>query len=253
MKAFLQKAFVSLLFVLVSFNSYAETTSQKITIMTEVYPPFNMEIDGKLTGISVDVLDAMLELLNTGQTREDIILSNWSRAYTMAEKRKNHMVFSTTRTSQRESLFKWVGPVSKITIGIIAPKEKGIVINKFSDLNQYRIGTVLKDIGEQTLLEGGILKKQIHSISGKNSIDLSFKKMENDRIDLFAYATKGAMYEAKVKGHDVNDFEVIYTVKEGDLYYAFNKETSDEIITQWQNALDAVKANGLYDEIVKRY
>ncbi len=253
MNSLFRKLLVTFIFLLASLNSSAEKNTSKITIMTEVYPPYNMKVDGQLKGISVDVLEAMLKLLNTGQTKDDFILSNWSRAYSMAEKRNNHMVFSTTRTPQREPLFKWVGPITKTTIGIIAPKKNHIVIKNLADLNQYRVGTVLKDIGEQILLASGVNEKQLHSISGKNAIDLSFKKMKNNRIDMFAYELNAASYEAKAKGHNLDDFEAIYTLKEGELYYAFNKNTDDEIIIQWQNALDAVKKNGLYKAIINKY
>ncbi len=254
---FLKKAvlvFVMLLAVVViSFTCHAADNDTKITMMTEVYPPYNMQVDGRLEGISVDILEGILKILETGQTRDDVILTNWSRAYSMAVKKKNHMVFSTTRTALRDSLFKWVGPIIKTTISVIAPKEKAIVINTLSDLNQYRIGTVLKDVGEQILFASGIDKKQIHSIGGKNAIDLSFKKMENNRIDMFAYEVNVARYEAKRKGYNMADFEVVYTLKEGELYYAFNRGTDDEIIAQWQSALDTLKANGFYNKILDKY
>jgi len=249
----LTKYIIVLSLIFAPLAGYAGDNPAKITMLTEVYPPYNMEVDGKLQGITVDILEAMLAILNTGQTREDFILTNWSRAYSMAEKRKNHMVFGTTRTEKREPLFKWVGPITTTTIGIIAPKNKDIVIDKVSDLNQFRIGTVLKDIGEQILLESGIEKKQLSAVSGKNAIDLSFKKMENDRIDLFAYEVNVAIYDAKLKGHNEDDFEVIYTLKEGELYYAFNNATDDRIIAQWQDALDTLKENGLYKKIIERY
>ena len=253
MNQYFKNIFFSFVFVLIANNGYAEENYAKIIMMTEVYPPYNMEVDGRLQGITVDILEAMLEILDTGQTREDFILTNWSRAYSMAEKRKNHMVFGTTRTVTREPFFKWVGPITTTTIGIIAPKDKNIVIEKLSDLNQFRIGTVLKDIGEQILLESGIEKKQLSAVSGKNAIDLSFKKMQNDRIDLFAYEVNVAIYDAKLKGHNVDDFEVIYTLKEGELYYAFNNATDDKIIAEWQKALDTIKENGLYQKIIERY
>ena len=253
MNLILTKYIIVLSLIFAPLAGYAGDNAAKITMLTEVGPPYNMEVDGRLQGIAVDILEAMLAILDTGQTREDFILTNWSRAYSMAEKRKNHMVFSTTRTEKRESLFKWVGPIATTTIGIIAPKDKNIVIDKLSDLNQFRVGTVLKDIGEQILLESGIEKKQLSAVSGGNAIDLSFKKMENDRIDLFAYEVNVAIYAAKLKGHNVDNFEVIYTLKEGELYYAFNNATDDRIIGQWQNALDTIKESELYQKIIERY
>jgi polar amino acid transport system substrate-binding protein len=162
-------------------------------------------------------------------------------------------LFSTTRTEQREKLFKWVGPITTTNIGIIAPKSKHLKINKIEDLKKYKIGAVLKDIGEQLLLSNGIPKANIKSIGGKNPVVLNFQKMGKGRIDAFAYETNVAMYGAKSYQIDSNDFEVVYILKKGELYYAFNKNTDDTIIKKYQKALDTIKQNGTYNKILKKY
>ncbi len=240
-------------FVCISQNAFAEEKSQRITMMTENAPPNAMITEQGLQGLAVDILDAMLQLMGTEEDRGDIIVSNWSRAYSMAKNKKNHMVFSTLRTPEREPFFKWVGPISTLTVGIIAPKSKNIVIEQLSDFGQYRVGAVLKDIGGRMLVELGVKEERLQYVSGKNATDLSFKKLNNNRIDLFAYPVEPAMYAAKVKGHDVSKFEVVYVLNEGDTYYAFNKNTDDDIITQWQVALDTLKENGAYNKIIEKY
>ncbi|MBF0259816.1 MAG: hypothetical protein HQK62_13460, partial [Desulfamplus sp.] len=42
-------------------------------------------------------------------------------------------------------------------------------------------------------------------------------------------------------GFDVNQYETVYVLKSGELYYAFNSNTSDEIIQKLQQALDDLK------------
>jgi ABC-type amino acid transport substrate-binding protein len=224
-----------------------------IKVFTENYPPYNMDEKGKLTGISVDVLEAMYKKMGYKEDRQSFKLTSWSRAYSMAQKKKNCMVFSTTRTAKREPLFKWVGPIIKTTVGITAPKSKNIVINNVSDLNKYKIGAVMKDIGEQLLNEKGVDKKSIKSVSGKNAIKMSYNKMEKNRIDMFAYEINVAKHSAKSSGFDVNNYEVVYTLKEGELFFAFNKKTKDSIIQKWQKALDDIKADGTYDKILEKY
>ncbi|MEJ1296140.1 MAG: transporter substrate-binding domain-containing protein [Candidatus Sedimenticola sp. (ex Thyasira tokunagai)] len=128
-----------------------------------------------------------------------------------------------------------------------------VKVNGIQDLNNYQIGVVLKDIGEQLLLEKGVNKRNIQSISGKNVIDLSFKKMENNRIDLFAYELNVIKYGAKIHGYDPDKYEAVYTLKEGELYYAFNKNTDDKIIQKWQQALDDLKTDGGYQKILNSY
>ncbi|MCU7834588.1 MAG: ABC transporter substrate-binding protein [gamma proteobacterium symbiont of Taylorina sp.] len=242
-----------LLFLLSASHLPAQTLNDTIDIYTEHYPPHNMMIDGKLQGFSVEILAAMLKQMHSKQSLEDVKLTNWSRAYTIAQKKTNAMVFSTTRTTSRESLFKWVGPIKNTTVGVIAPKSNHIVINKPADFNQYKIGAVLKDVGETLLLEQGVDKKHIHNVEGKNAINLSFKKMQKNRIDMFSYDIGVAFANAKLEGFDISQYEVVYTLKESGLYYAFNKNTHDSIIKQWQNALDTIKENGTYDQILKKY
>jgi len=240
-------------FILVVLLCSHVSADEKVAIYTEHYPPFNMKIDGKLTGISIEILDAMLKQMGSKQNLNDVKLTNWSRAYTLALKKNNSMVFSTNRTVSRESLFKWVGPIRKTKVGVIAPKSKNIVINTVSDLNKYKIGAVLKDVGEQLLLEQGIDKKHIFHVEGNNAINLSFKKMQGNRIDLFSYDITVAFANAKLEGFDIEQYEVVHTLQESALYFAFNKNTDDKIIEQWQKSLDAIKANGLYAKIIKKY
>ncbi len=240
-------------YILASLMVAVNLWAQEIDIYTENYPPFNMKENNKLTGISVDILEEILKKTGSTQTLKDVKLTNWSRAYSIAQKKKNSMVFSTTRTKSRENLFKWVGPITETTIGVLAPKEKHIVINSAAELNRYKIGTVLKDIGELLLLEAGVEKKHIQSVSGENAIELSFNKMKNNRIDMFAYDITVANTNAKKAGIDVDRYENVYSLKKGELYYAFNPETDDKTIEKWQKALEEIKNDGTYKKILNRY
>ncbi len=228
--------------------------TQTIKIYTEQYPPHNMKIAGKLEGRSVEILSAMFKQMNSNQSIKDIKLTNWSRAYSMALKIPNSMVFSTTRTKQRENLFKWVGPIVKVDVGLLALKEKNIKIKNIKDFNNYKIGAVLKDVAEQLLIEKGVSKKNIQHVNGANAINLSFTKMEKGRIDMFAYNTDVAMAGAKIAGYDISKYEIIYILDDtAELYFAFNKQTNDKIIQKWQKALNDIKSNGTYDTIIKKY
>jgi len=245
----MKKLFVTLVFIGVTI--FLNATD--IKMMTENYPPYNMEVDGKLQGLSVEILDAILKSMKSKKNIYDVELLSWSKAYSTAKNKKNHMVFSTTRTKNRENMFKWVGPIAKTTIGITALKNKEIVIKNINDLKKYKIGCIAKDIGEILLLENKIPKENLKSIDGINSLATSFYKLERDRIDMFAYETKVAKYSADLNGYDPDEYEVVYTLKKSELYFAFNKLTSDDIIKKWQKALDDIKANGIYQEIVKKY
>jgi len=224
--------------------------SDKVKMYTEHYPPYNMKSkDGKLVGTSIDVLDAVLKQMKSEQSIKDVKLRSWAKSYVVAQKVKNAMVFSTTRSESREKLFKWVGPIATAKVGVVALKSKHIVIKNISDFNKYVIGAVLDDIGESLLLDAGVDRHNIEYVKGEDAINISFNKMQKNRIDMFAYNLNVAFANAKMEGFDVDKYEIVYVLKVGYQYFAFNKDSDDKIIKEWQDALDTIKRNGIYDKI----
>lgn len=239
--------------LLLSFLVSLHLTANEISIKTENYPPYSMQIDGKIEGLSVNVLEAMFKQMKANLDKSDITLTSWSDAYSSTLKNKDTMVFSTTKTNSRKDLFKWVGPISNVKIGLITLKDNDITINQEKDLNNYTIGSVKKDIGENLLLEKNFNKKNLDSIDGTNSLATLFYKLERRKIDMIAYDTRVALYSAELNGYDKDEYKIVYTLGNKDLYFAFNKHTPDKIIEKWQKALDEIKENGQYKKIIEKY
>ncbi|MBF0258059.1 MAG: ABC transporter substrate-binding protein [Desulfamplus sp.] len=224
-----------------------------LMIMTENYPPFNFSKDDILQGIAVDLMEAMLKKAGSDKTRKDIQLLPWARGYHYLQNEKNACLFATTRTDERDKLFKWVGPISDTTIVLTSRKDRKVSIKTPDDLKKYKIGAVIKDIGEQLLLDAGLDPKNIDSTGGTNAVLKSIKKMNIGRMDAFAYEESVLKWELKQQGFDVNQYETVYVLKSGELYYAFNSNTSDEIIQKLQQALDDLKKTDEYQKIKDPY
>ncbi|MBF0224542.1 MAG: transporter substrate-binding domain-containing protein [Desulfobacterales bacterium] len=122
-----------------------------------------------MQGIAVDLLVLMLERVGSKQGRQDIKMYPWARAYNYAQDIKNTILFSTTRTEEREKIFKWVGPIFTNNMCLIARKDSHIKANTFEEMKNYRIGTVIDDVSEQLLVKEGfsidILKRNILGIN----------------------------------------------------------------------------------------
>lgn len=222
-------------------SSLKAASLEDITILTEEYPPYNyLDEKGYLKGIAVDLLinaykEAGIEL-NTG----DIKLQPWPRSYRQLLRAKNTMLFSMTRNAQREKLFKWVGPISKTKISLIAKKSRNIVINNAADLKQYRVGGILEDIGLQ--LVESIFKDKQNIISVPTSASLT-GMLHLNRIDLWAYEENAAYLFLGRHGFDSDLYESVYTLSEGELFYAFSLKTEQKIIDQLQRAIDKLREN----------
>ncbi len=125
-------------------------------IMTEQWIPYQFEKNDKMRGISVDIMVLMLEKIGSEQGRKDINIYPWARGYQTALKQKNTILFLTTRTKEREKLFKWVGPLFVNTTCLISRKNRNITITSPDDFNTFSFGAVRDDVGEQLLIREGV-------------------------------------------------------------------------------------------------
>jgi len=238
-----------LLICIVSGSAAAESVDD-IVFMTEQYPPYNLEKDNKLQGIAVDMLALMLQRVGAKQAREDIKLLPWARGYKRVLSEPNTCLFSTTRTEEREHLFKWVGPIASGQVGLIARKDRNIKIDSVKDLERYKIGTIRDDVAELYLVDTGISVDDMERVA---ETVLNIRKLNRGRIDLWAYGENVAMWELKANGFNPADYESVHVLSRQNLYYAFHKDTSDSVIQKLQAALDTIKADGTYGQILDRY
>ncbi|MBL4800061.1 MAG: transporter substrate-binding domain-containing protein [Oleispira sp.] len=222
----------------------------QLKFITESYPPYNFKSDGELKGIAVDLLLAATTKSSASLTAQQIKLLPWPRAYKMATLGPNTVLFSTTRTDEREQRFNWVGPIAPTRIILLAKKSDSIVIKSATDINKYKVGAIPNDIGDQLIKKIGVKSSTITHIAKAESLA---KMLAVGRIKLWAYEENVARWFIKQAGLDNNDFESVYTLKESDLYYAFSKDIDEEVQAALQKSIDEVKASGEFDTIKANY
>ncbi len=209
-----------------------------LKIYTEEYPPYNTAAGGTLGGVNTELLLKALDKAGVGIGRDDIELVPWSRAYQGALSEAGTCVFSTTRTDERENLFKWVGPLSKTQTAFVAKKGSGITLSSPADAGQYVVGVVKDDVGHQLALAAGLPEDKLDIAS---SADAQVKKLDAGRVDLIVYEVLSVQKLAESLGLDPNSFESALVLKEGELYLACNPGTNDDLLKTIQTALDEVK------------
>ena len=67
------------------------------------------------------------------------------------------------------------------------------------------------------------------------------------------YSEDGFNRYVQAENLDPNQFKPYFVIKESLSYYAFHKDTPDELILKFQAALDKVKAAGKHAAISKKY
>ncbi|MCK6261658.1 ABC transporter substrate-binding protein [Vibrio sp. ZSDE26] len=253
MRAIQRIAFLSLIFFC-SVGSASELND--LNFLTEEYPPYNYSNGNEIQGIAVDLLIEASVIAKSEIQRKQISMKPWARAYRTTLITDDTVLFSTTRTKLREHLFQWVGPVSTTKIVVIAKKTSNIEVTEATDLIQYRIGVIRDDVGEQLLTELGVPRDSLQESSYARTIA---GQLEKGRIDLWAYEENVANWWISQAGFNTDDYESVFVLQEGELYYAFNKDVENILIEKLQQAIDKVKTNvnndGLtqYDAIVNKY
>jgi polar amino acid transport system substrate-binding protein len=241
------KSIYSTLIILACVLGFAPpATAGNFSIMTEEYPPFNYTENGQLTGLSFDV---MVEVLKRVGHPNNIKVQSWSRAYNLILAKDNRILFSMTRTDQREPLFKWVGPIAANKWVFFAKKGSNITLNSLDDARKVKkIGTYKDDAAELFLKENGFTN--IDSVID----DLAnVKKLVAGRVDLWIVGYLQGLHKARTAVGDSAVLEKVFDVKDTQLYIAFSKSTPDAVIAKWQTALDGIKKDGTYDRILKKY
>jgi len=235
--------------VLFSFSS-TPAQSADLAVYAEENPPFNMVKDGQAQGAATDLFLAVAEKAGMAMERAKIQTVPWARGYDTVQKEANTVLFPVARTEAREGLFKWVGPVYKVKIGLIAQKAKGLKVPDAAAAAKLKIGTVRDGAPEQAVVAAGV---PLDTLDRGNDLVSNLKKLQAGRIDLLAFNAVAAAYNMPGLGMNFADYEVVYTLSEPTLFFAVSKGTSDETVGKLQAALDALRADGSYDAIVKKF
>ncbi|MGF1741832.1 ABC transporter substrate-binding protein [Vibrio profundum] len=220
----------------------------KLKFLTESYPPYNYRESGKIVGLSVDVLNAASKAV--GDPVKKIELQPWVRGYKSAISGPMVVLFSTTRNKERESKFKWAGPISSTEIVVLAKKSKNIKISNPKDFDKYAIGVVREDIGQQLLTSLGVIPKSIKAVSRP---DMIIKQLEHDRVDMIAYENNVAKTMMTNAGMTPSDYETVYVLSKSFLYFAFSLDTPNEYVSKLQKGIDLIESNGKLESIKSKY
>jgi polar amino acid transport system substrate-binding protein len=139
---------------------------------------------------------------------------------------------------------------------LLAKKSLALHIDSPADLQRLRIDRIRDDVREQLVRGLGVQYSQLNLAA---HADAMVQQLQTGRTDLRATYAPLAYWFDRNAGFDPDDFENLYTLQEGQLWYAFNPQLSDAPVAQLQKALDAVRqtpgisAKTRYDDFLLNY
>jgi len=242
------KSYRTALLVAICAATPTFAAAQTINLLTEDAYPFQYLESGKLTGMSVEVVREAFK--RAGVTHKDEMLS-WKDAYDRAQLHPDTCVYSTSRSANREKVFKWVGPIVENKWAAFAKKGFKGNLSRPEDFGDYRVGVLLGDVKERYLKDLRVTFRVPESDDAKNPAKLTLNRTEPDKIDLWVTGYYSGAHIAAKTG--VKDIVPVWVFQASQNYLACNLSLRQATADKLQKALESMKRDGTHAAILARY
>ena len=228
-------------------SCFAEENNEgNLRIITEEFAPFNFSKAGVITGQSTDIVKEIQKQL---QLKNEIQIMPWSDGYEYTLANPDAALYSTSRTKERENLFQWVGPIGSDEYIFYGLKSSNLKLESLEEAKKIGTIAVVKDDARQQFLQ----QNGLTNLTLFDSDTDCYEALKNGRADVVVGSKITMPQMAKSAGIEPAMLNALYLLKKTPLYIAFNKNTSTQIVKNWQNALDKLKGNGTYNTILAKW
>lgn len=226
--------------------------AKDVQIVTEHFPPYQMVEKGEVVdGLGLEIMQALLFELDYNYP---IVPMPWARAYEIALHEENVLIFSITRTVERESLFKWVGSINGVGdyLWSLATRDD-IRIDNLDDAKKYKIAVPRNDCQQQLLEQHGF-KENVNLVT-VSRWEQAIRMLYSGRVDMIMGSNSALVYRLKTLGLDYDLLQQTYEVGQmwGDLSIAFSSATDDVVVEEFRTAYQSLKNKGIYKEIFQKW
>ena len=223
------------------------TGAQALTLVTEENPPFNYTEQGKVVGLSTEIV---AELGKRSGMPLQIQSMPWEQAYIAAQRDKETCIYSIVRLENRERLFSWIGPIATNRWVLIGRSDfAGVKV--VEDARKYRVGVVAKDAKIEFLMGKGVTDLREVSEDRLNPPRLVLNRDDPNRIDLWATSAYGARRTAARA--NVKDLKLVLNLRAVPLYLACGRNASPQTVQALSRAFELATKDGTLKRITDRY
>ncbi|MCO5105356.1 MAG: transporter substrate-binding domain-containing protein [Burkholderiaceae bacterium] len=220
--------------------------AQTIHAVTET-TPYTFVAGGRVTGTATAVVEQTLQ--RAGLTDYKLSLYPWARAYELALKEPNVLIFLIARTPAREQQFHWAGEIMKIEYHLFRLRSHPLDIGSLESAKAYTIGVMRDDVRQQYLRSKGFERLVVSAQSLDN-----FQKLLRGQVDLVPLTADDATSLCRQTGFDCAQLVRVLTLDEAStgLYMAYSLPTAPAVVQRTQQAFEQLKAQGQVQRILER-
>lgn len=217
---------------------------------TENLPPLNYQDESGPQGFSVDLL--RLLAAQAGLKLELQVLP-WVRAMQTAEATPNSVLFSLTRTPEREAQFKWVGPISaRRIVAYKLASRSDLILSDLHQLHGAKIGVVRESATARQLLAEGFRPGVELEWAADDASNL--RKLLAGRMEYLMMLDWAAAWNLRQLNLPYATLQPVLDYDSSKSYwYGLRPDTDPALVRRLQAAFDILKRDGRYEQLRLRY
>ncbi|HEV6965101.1 MULTISPECIES: substrate-binding periplasmic protein [Roseateles] len=218
--------------------------------VTENLPPLNYLEDQRPQGFSVELLRLMAREAGLDL---DLEVLPWQRAMQLAESRRDSILFSLTRSPEREAQFQWVGPIAQRRILIYKLASRtDLALTQLAELGDARIG-VVRDSATDRALQAAGLRPGIELEQGLDD-PTNVRKLLAGRMEYITLLDWAAAWHLRQLHLPYATLQVVMEHDVGKSYwYGLRPDADPAVVRRLQAALDTLRRDGRYEALKRRY
>ena len=188
-------------------------------------------------------------MVKVGHTPRRFEVMPFKRAFTLVQNEPNLALFNVARRPSREALMKWVGPLQEDIHQLYVSADAQVQIPSIELAKQLNAICVLTGNNHHTYFN----KMGFKNIYPAPSYEVCFSLLAKGRVSAAVIADNSLSETLREAGVAINEVKAAFELYRTQGYMAFSPDTPQNIILRWQHALDKLKVEGVYDELVKQY
>ncbi|WP_428244185.1 substrate-binding periplasmic protein [Gynuella sp.] len=206
--------------------------------------PMNYIDGGRPRGVVTHVLTAILDQIGADVSDDQFAFVPWSRAYREALNHPNVIIFSMTKTPERDERFNWIGPIYRSNIIILGKPN----LDPPKPHSSSRICAVRDDVGHQQLLANSYLKNQIELTS---KAEACARMLVNGRINFWVYGRDTSQWYLQRLQSDKNAFSEYQELTESSRYIGISLGSDPAVVAALNRGFEYIKLSGELNRIIQ--
>jgi len=208
------------------------------------YPPFQSEIDGKVQGFDVSIIDLVAKDLGVKQVILDQPFENFKTGGSLNAGQCDLAAAGMTITDERKKNVDFSDPYFEATQAVLADKKSGI--SSFADLKGKKVGAQAQTTGEEFAKSKGL-----NPVSFESS-DALLNGLRTGQVKAVVIDYPVVQGWLKDKAN-ADAFEIADNINTGEEYGVTVKKGNTKLVDAINKALADAKSDGTYKKLYEKW